>query len=296
MIVLLWYQFSFLWKGPKIKLKSGVFQCFRPCVWCQINLGCVSFGSTQTCDLPLFLRVKDVFQILRRVPLLLCFLSTEFVLSRVQSTEYRAQSAKCSDCSAAEPSQSIGGRTFCGWKDGNSRVSEHLPNVATRFQQQRWQPSLNSTDNERWKTFVEKSEQGPLGEMRQIKTDTWCNWPKESSEPKVGRRKVSQGGNWVKGVWMSLSEQSKGGGRIFAGTELGRIWRSGSLGICRWDPAWWDWCKKGTGGKSLDKSVYFSSFLAVKEDVFRVHINYFAFHSLDELRKQCWIWTRQKLG
>ena len=84
MIVLLWYQFSFLWKGPKIKLKSGVFQCFRPCVWCQINLGCVSFGSTQTCDLPLFLRVKDVFQILRRVPLLLCFLSTEFVLSRVQ--------------------------------------------------------------------------------------------------------------------------------------------------------------------------------------------------------------------
>ena len=205
MIVLLWYQFSFLWKGPKIKLKSGVFQCFRPCVWCQINLGCVSFGSTQTCDLPLFLRVKDVFQILRRVPLLLCFLSTEFVLSR-------AQSAKCSDCSAAEPSQSIGGRTFCGWKDGNSRVSEHLPNVATRFQQQRWQPSLNSTDNERWKTFVEKSEQGPLlGEMRQIKTDTWCNWPKESSEPKVGRRKVSQGGNWVKGVWMSLSEQSKRG-------------------------------------------------------------------------------------
>ena len=84
MIVLLWYQFSFLWKGPKIKLKSGVFQCFRPCVWCQINLGCVSFGSTQTCDLPLFLRVKDVFQILRSVPLLLCFLSTEFVLSRVQ--------------------------------------------------------------------------------------------------------------------------------------------------------------------------------------------------------------------
>ena len=84
MIVLLWYQFSFLWKGPKIKLKSGVFQCFRPCVWCQINLGCVSFGSTQTCDLPLFLRVKDVFQILCRVPLLLCFLSTEFVLSRVQ--------------------------------------------------------------------------------------------------------------------------------------------------------------------------------------------------------------------
>ena len=71
-----------------MKLKSGVFQCFRPCVWCQINLGCVSFGSTQTCDLPLFLRVKDVFQILRSVPLLLCFLSTEFVLSRVPSTEF----------------------------------------------------------------------------------------------------------------------------------------------------------------------------------------------------------------
>ena len=115
MIVLLWYQFSFLWKGPKIKLKSGVFQCFRPCVWCQINLGCVSFGSTQTCDLPLFLRVKDVFQILRRVPLLLCFLSTEFVLSRVQSTEYRAQSAKCSDYSAAEPSSpSVGARSAVG--------------------------------------------------------------------------------------------------------------------------------------------------------------------------------------
>ena len=167
-----------------------------------------------------------------------CSSSSVFPQHRV-CIEQSTESAKCSDCSAAEPSQSIGGRTFCGWKDGNSRVSEHLPNVATRFQQQRWQPSLNSTDNEIWKTFVEKSEQGPLlGEMRQIKTDTWCNWPKESSEPKVGRRKVSQGGNWVKGVWMSLSEQSKGGGRIFAGTELGRIWRSGSLGICRWDPAW----------------------------------------------------------
>ena len=138
-----------------------------------------------------------------------CSSSSVFPQHRV-CIEQSTESAKCSDCSAAEPSQSIGGRTFCGWKDGNSRVSEHLPNVATRFQQHRWQPSLNSTDNERWKTFVEKSEQGPLlGEMRQIKTDTWCNWPKESSEPKVGRRKVSQGGNWVKGVWMSLSEQSK---------------------------------------------------------------------------------------
>ena len=159
------------------------------------NLWFAAFSQSERC-------VPDIAQ---------CSSSSVFPQHRV-CIEQSTESAKCSDCSAAEPSQSIRGRTFCGWKDGNSRVSEHLPNVATRFQQQRWQPSLNSTDNERWKTFVEKSEQGPLlGEMRQIKTDTWCNWPKESSEPKVGRRKVSQGGNWVKGVWMSLSEQSKRG-------------------------------------------------------------------------------------
>ena len=159
------------------------------------NLWFAAFSQSERC-------VPDIAQ---------CSSSSVFPQHRV-CIEQSTESAKCSDCSAAEPSQSIGGRTFCGWKDGNSRVSEHLPNVATRFQHQRWQPSLNSTDNEIWKTFVEKSEQGPLlGEMRQIKTDTWCNWPKESSEPKVGRRKVSQGGNWVKGVWMPLSEQSKEG-------------------------------------------------------------------------------------
>ena len=86
---------------------------------------------------------------------------------------------------------------------------------------------------------------------------------------------------------MSLSEQSKGGRESLLEQSKGESGGAALLGYAGGTlPG--ETCKKGTGGKSLDKSVYFSSFLAVKEDVFRFHINFFAFHPpLDDLRKQC---------
>ena len=156
--------------------------------------------------------------------------------------------------------------------------------------QQSWNIADNSVSKE-----DEKSTSFDL--MKNIKRDTsGVQLAKGDLGQKWGRIRFPKGATEWRESGCPCQNRARGGGRIFAGTELGRIWRSGSLGICRWDPAWWDWCKKGTGGKSLDKSVYFSSFLAVKEDVFRVHINFFAFHSLEEIRKQCWVWTRQKLG